>query len=497
MAGTLSEFRIHAGDLTGNDLKAFIPNLEEVDQLADRRPLTLAVALAESLTVHAAATWLMENESWDLLAVHYSALDLVCRTFMPFHPPRMENVPEKDSELYRDVVATVYCYHDALLGRLMELAGPDAVIVLVSENGFHCDGLRPSGAPSLDDPSSGWERGHGIFAAAGPGLRQDELLFGPGLLDVAPFVLRLLGLPAGQDMPGRILPDAFVNPPEDVRIPTWENAPVDKPRDEWDRAAALAELAELGFVEPAPAGEFARVTAQNDGTLAHVHMAAGRFAEAIPLLERVITAQPSLAARMALAHCYQVAGRLDEARTLIEAVLADDPNRSHAWLIKANLALAAGETEAALELLNEAGQRGAGNAQLQHRMGLVYEKLGRWSEAEECQSRVLELDPQFQPACTSRARALLELKRNPEAASMALDAVNLRYDDHSAHLLLGIALAREGQAERALQALETSVRYRPTSAAHTWLAFLTERAILNPSKALHHRKRAAELAGRS
>ncbi len=496
LSDTLSEYRIHAGDLTGDDLSAFFPALERVDQVSDTRPLTLAIALAEALSVHGAATWLMEHETWDLLAVHYSSLDAVCRTFMPFHPPRREHVSEADFEIYQAVVERVYCYHDALLGRLIELAGPEAAIVLVSEHGFHCDGLRPSGAPTLDDPASGWERGHGVFAAAGPGLRQDELVFGAGLLDIVPFVLQLLGLPAGQDMPGRLLPDAFVNPPDDVRIPTWEAARVEQPDDEWDRAGALAELAELGFVDPGQTAEYARVTAQNEGTLAHVHMAAGRFAEAIPLLERVIEAQSAPAARMALAHCYQMVGRLDEARNIVDAVLAEDPNRSHAWLIKANLALVAGETEAAFQLLAEAGKRGAGNAQLQHRMGLVYEKLGRWSDAERCQARALELDPQFQPACTGRARALLELKRNAEAASLALDATNLRYDDHSAHLLLGIARAREGQAARAVQALETSLRYRPTVAAHTWLAFLSERAILNPQKALFHRKRAAELEGK-
>ncbi|MGJ5819638.1 tetratricopeptide repeat protein [Paludibaculum fermentans] len=496
LSDTLSEYRIHAGDLTGDDLKAFIPALERVDQVSDTRPLTLAIALAEALSVHGAATWLMENETWDLLAVHYSSLDAVCRTFMPFHPPRREHVSEGDFEIYQAVVERVYCYHDALLGRLIALAGPDAAIVLVSENGFHSDGLRPSGKPTLDDPASGWERGHGVFAAAGPGLRQDELVFGAGLLDVVPFVLQLFGLPAGQDMPGRILPDAFVNPPDDVRIPTWEAAPVEEPKDEWDRAGALAELAELGYVEPGRTAEFERVTAQNEGTLAHVHMAANRFAEGIPLLERVITVQPSATARLALAHCYQMVGRLDEARTAVDAVLTEDPHRSHGWLIRANLALAAGETGAALELLTEAGRRGAGNAQLQHRMGLVYERLGRWSDAEECQARALELDPQFQPACMSRARALLELKRNAEAASMALDAVNLRYDDHAAHLLLGVALAQEGQAERAIQALETSVRYRPTSAAHRWLAFLSEKAIVNPQKARFHRKRAAELAAK-
>lgn len=470
LSETLAELRVHAGDFAGDDLLAFLPQLARVDQHSDNRPLALAVALAHSVTVHGAATWLMENEPWDLLAVHYSALAAICREFMPL-------AGGDEAEIYRDVAANVFCYHDAMLGRLVELAGPETAFVLVSEHGYQPAGPRP----------------YGVFCTAGPGLRRDELVFGAGLLDITPFVLTLLGLPAGEDMPGRILAEAFENPMQDVRIPTWELPALPaEADDDWDRDAAMAELAGLGYVEPRLEGS-ASVAIQNDGTLAHRHIAERRFAAAIPLLERIVGFHPTPEARLALAYCYQAESRPREALTQLESV----PEHPHAWLIRAHLAVTAGEPESAFGFLQEAARRGAGSAVLQHRTAMVYAKLGRWAEAEQCYARAVELDERFQPGHVGRARALLELQRNQEAAATALDAVNLRFDDADAHFLLGAALARQGRASRAIQALEASVRYRPTAAAHQWLAELSEKALLNPAKARYHRQRVAELAARA
>ena len=48
--------------------------------------------------------------------------------------------------------------------------------------------------------------GRGVFVAAGPGLRRDELIHGAGPLDITPTVLALFGVPVGADMDGRPLP---------------------------------------------------------------------------------------------------------------------------------------------------------------------------------------------------------------------------------------------------------------------------------------------------
>src|SRR6185436_6055448 len=101
------------------------------------------------------------------------------------------------------------------LGRLVELAGPETTFIVLSDHGFQSDHLRPAQSANVVD----WHRAYGMIAMAGPGIKTDELVFGGGLLDVAPTVLALFGLPAGEDMPGRVLTEAFSEPMTPPRIP--------------------------------------------------------------------------------------------------------------------------------------------------------------------------------------------------------------------------------------------------------------------------------------
>ena len=59
----------------------------------------------------------------------------------------------------------------------------------------------------------------------GQHVQQDERIYGATLLDVTPTILTLLGLPVGADMDGRVLVQAFEEPPQIARIPSWEQEP--------------------------------------------------------------------------------------------------------------------------------------------------------------------------------------------------------------------------------------------------------------------------------
>ncbi|MGB6857876.1 MAG: alkaline phosphatase family protein, partial [Terracidiphilus sp.] len=143
LAERLRSLRVHAGDLTGDDLALFIPDLERVDQAKDSRPAALASSLANSLSVHAAATWLMENEEWDFLAVLFDAIEPATNLFLPFHPSTAEEPLTEDSKIYKTVVEGIYRYHDLLLGRLVKLAGPETVTILISSQEVRAGSSRP------------------------------------------------------------------------------------------------------------------------------------------------------------------------------------------------------------------------------------------------------------------------------------------------------------------------------------------------------------------
>ncbi|RMH06315.1 MAG: hypothetical protein D6704_07480 [Nitrospirae bacterium] len=181
----------------------------EINQKQDRRLYSLAKIFAETASIHAAATAIMQLEPWDFMAVYYDAIDHFCHGFMRYRPPRSPWIPEQDFELYHGVVEAAYRFHDLMLGALMTLAGEDTTIVIASDHGFHPDRLRPQHLPNEPAGPAEEHRPYGILAMKGPGIKRDELVFGATLLDVTPTLLTLFGLPVGRDMDGKVLVTAF------------------------------------------------------------------------------------------------------------------------------------------------------------------------------------------------------------------------------------------------------------------------------------------------
>ena len=56
-------------------LNMFVPGWSKIDQTKDRALHDLAGIIAETMSIHAAATELMETEAWDLAAVYYVGID--------------------------------------------------------------------------------------------------------------------------------------------------------------------------------------------------------------------------------------------------------------------------------------------------------------------------------------------------------------------------------------------------------------------------------------
>ncbi|MCP4361482.1 MAG: hypothetical protein GY796_26010 [Chloroflexi bacterium] len=86
-AEKLASLRVHPGELTAAHLLPFVPRAAEIDQEKDKRLISIGKILADTASVHAAATWIMENEPWDFMAVYHDAIDHFGHGFMRFHPP--------------------------------------------------------------------------------------------------------------------------------------------------------------------------------------------------------------------------------------------------------------------------------------------------------------------------------------------------------------------------------------------------------------------------
>lgn len=296
IAAALAELRVHPHELDGDMLRGFVPRAPEIDQEKDKRLVSLAKLIAEVASMHAAATHLMHTQpDWDFCAVYHDAIDHFCHGFMKYHPPRLEWVSEEDFDFYSQVVGGAYVFHDTMLGVMMALAGDDTTVVLVSDHGFHPDHLRPKELPNEPAGPAAEHRPFGIFVAAGPGIRSDELIFGASLLDVAPTVLALYDLPTGRDMDGRPLLEIFEHPPAPRFIDSWDDVPGDSARleqtpgdgDSEAAAAVIKQLADLGYIDAVPEDRqqaIDQTIREERWNLARALVDGGRLDEAVAML---------------------------------------------------------------------------------------------------------------------------------------------------------------------------------------------------------------------
>lgn len=331
-ADALAELRVHPTELEAEDILPFVPKAAGVDQDRDRRLEVVARLLAEAASTHAAATHLMAEHPWDFMGVYYDAIDHFSHAFMRYHPPRMANVSEEDFDIYQDVIVGCYRFHDMMLGRLLQLAGPDTTVLLCSDHGFHCDHLRPLHRPREPAGPAVWHREYGILCMMGPGIQRGGRLYGASVLDVVPTVLTLLGEPVGADMDGKPLVQALDRPVVPQRIATWDDVggeagmhPHDRREDPFEAREAIRQLVELGYVDkPDENEERAAQSASREAkyNLARAYLDGGMLEQAAGLLEELVEVEPdTLRFGSHLARCYMAQRRFVEARRLGEALL--------------------------------------------------------------------------------------------------------------------------------------------------------------------------------
>jgi tetratricopeptide (TPR) repeat protein len=471
LAAAMNDLRVSPHDLDPDEvLRLFVPAAHTVDQAKDKRLWLLATKLAEAFSVHEAATHLLASDpDWDFCGIYYRTIDEICHLFMPYHPPRMPGIPEADFELYQHVVTGIYRLHDLFLQRLVQLAGPDAAVMVVSDHGFHSDHLRPKFTPRVPAGITVWHRPQGVFAAAGPDFKHDELLFGGRLLDVTPTILHWFGLPVGADMEGRVLAEAFAVRRPVATVPTHEpEAGAAHARVGLDASASQALLEQfvaLGYIDELPADTDQAATEtrrENDWNMARALVYGRRYVEALPLLEACFHACPFRTDyAQLLATCQLNLGLLDEADATIDRARETFGRSEQADLVKASIAIQRDDHRGALEALERVREKLPDEVPLQLMLAQSYLALRRFAEAEAAAGRVLEADPHHARAFLVRARVQLRSGRAAEAADSALEAIGLQYGNPLGHFLLGAALLALGRLEEAERPLRNCLALAP------------------------------------
>lgn len=467
LAETLASLRVHPAELDAASLQPFIPRAAEIDLPNDSRVKQLAFLLAQTASIHAIATHLIEQTEWDLTAVYYEGIDRAGHHFMPYHPPASAGVSARDAEIYGQLMTGFYRFHHMMLERLLKLAGDDTTVVLVSDHGYH----QSENRPSLEAGPLEWHRSMGVACLAGPGVRAGARLFGGSVLDVAPSVLSLLGLPAARDMDGRPWNEIFSFEPNS-RIDSWEKIegadgrhPAGARLDPHDAAAVTAQFIALGYLEAPPADQAeaaAQATALAQHNLAIAYLDAREPSRAVPLLEKIHGQQPGHAnLTLQLAIACAAAGDAEAARRYVEPLTKANPPLPRAWLLLGRIELAEGRVNAAMKWFAKAEEQSPNDPEVLWRLGQVHLESRNFSEAIRVLNRAVALRNDLAPIHDGLAAAALALGRPQDGLRHALRATEIAHFFPRAHFHVGQALADLRQFAKAETALELALLQAP------------------------------------
>jgi len=341
-----------------------------------------------------------------------------------------------------------------------------------------------------------------MWVLAGPGIKQDELLFGTSILDLAPTLLHHMGMAVGRDMDGRVLTGAFEDPGDVDFIESWErvDGPDGRhPPDIW-----------TGPLDEVSSGNAGLAPVDDPVWLASAGLRLGRAkslieagdgAEAVPILHDLWRTDPSEPHYGdILIGCLLGLGRADLAHAALERLFAHrkrhapaalkawreldrrDPDtltsaergrKAQLWkrsrsniagmaVLRAQILSVDGKVAEALQAIEAIDPD-----KVHDRPGLLRLKadclarLERWDEAEALYTGLHEEDPDDPDNILHLARFAFDRKRFAEAANLALRSVGLRYYNPMAHYTYATSIFHCGQPQKAADALKVAVSQDP------------------------------------
>lgn len=467
LAETMNGMRVSPHEIDEDILQPFLPKGHKIDQSRDRRLNNLREHLAEAYSVHSAATHLMDSDpEWDFMAVYYRAIDEISHHFMHYHPPQMAGIPDGNFEIYQHIINATYRAHDMMLQVLLQKAGPDTTVILVSDHGFHSDHLRPKFTPRVPAGITVWHRNQGVLLAKGPGIKPDSQVYGSRLLDITPTILHAFGLPVGNDMEGRVLTELFQESLPIQTIPTWEN-PDGSSRNrgsltEEESQTLLEQFVALGYIDEVsddPNQAADETKRENKWNLARAYLYTGKNDGALPLLEDCFNAYPERTDyAQALAKTQFALGLTDEAEETLEICLETFGESISAHVLKAQISIEKGNHAKALEHLDTIREQAGEEVPVLELSCRAYATLGMWDEARATAEKLLTIDPTSIQAHNTRTRCHLNDKDPQAAVDTALAAISFQFASPRAHHLLGNALIQLEQFKEAEHALKNCLQ---------------------------------------
>ena len=331
--------------------------------------------------------------------MYFELVDACGHLFMEDAPPRRVGIAEADFRSFAGTVDLCYAYQDEVVGDLLRLTGPDTVTVVVSDHGFKSGAQRPDTSGRADTGLAPlWHRVDGLLLMHGRGVKPGATVNSPGILDVAPTILALAGLPVSRELPGRVLGEAFSDSAVAAPRVVDRYAPPRHPAealgaDDGGRAR-LEELRALGYLGATPAIPH---DAAGRSAASYLNEGAARASDADPdgalrAYERALEVDAdNVLARVFAARLFVQQGDVVRARPLLEEARARAPRNVGVRLGCAGWALAGRRFRGAAEEIAAAEALDARLPQVHLLKARLAQAEGRLADARIALQRAEEL----------------------------------------------------------------------------------------------------------
>jgi len=411
-------------------------------------------ALATTETYAAIGLRLWDEDSPDLLMVYLEAADTTSHLYGHlFRAGEVAGPIEEQRSRFGRTVERTYQHLDRVVGRFLERLDRRTTLVVLSDHGFALGALpdNPARLRDLRRVSAENHRIDGGLYLYGRGVRSGAPIENAGILDVAPTLLALLGLPASEAMPGRVLTEPLSIRPL-PRIATYEegSAPGQPADGSSVDAEVLEKLRSLGYVGAhSPRG---------DRTLAAILFDEGRYEQAAGAYRGLLKERPDDAALLAgLGAALGASGRYDEARQHLERAVRMQPLLPEAHHNLAVLHERLGDGDAAVreyrQVLRYAPNHGPSLDALQRLTGVAGPSDAHLSPVQR-----VAMQMAAQASDIARRGDFAEAMRRLDKAARIAPEIPLihQYRSNVAYLM--------GDRQAAIEALETGLRLEPDNA---------------------------------
>jgi predicted AlkP superfamily phosphohydrolase/phosphomutase/Tfp pilus assembly protein PilF len=423
----------------------------------------------------------------DLAMFYFEAVDSLSHLFMKYTDPPLEGLDPALNAKFKTVVPAIYQRQDQVLGEIIDAAGPNATIVVVSDHGFKTGDDRLSELDNTDvKQAHKWHEKEGVILMAGPNIKAGTNLTAR-VHDVTPTLLYLLDVPIAKDLDGRVLIEAVKNehltkfPIKSIK--TYGKLKVAQASDAQTTGAAQGEekttQADAGPAEIDPAlverlqalGYVgSEVTPEITLNKARIAIDKGNFTMAKSELEQLLVHTPDYAPALMLKA--RIAERENDWKTandLYERMgKAKDPKmRAASKSLRAVSLLRMNEHKKAEELLREVVKTDDDVTHKYH-LALSIEKQKRYKEALAVYDELLKKEPKHALALNNAGHCSQRLEKLEEAKAFFKRAAEADPKHAQSRYNLANILIREGKKQAGVKLLEESTRISPDFISARW-----------------------------